>query len=1570
MLKYFLSVFAAAFLNDSEVLKLSTLILLKTIHQPLPVAQAQSIIFSTDKKQYPRIFTFLLEELLSKENYRKERMKKILLLFSVSFSMLNAQNMKVQRCADIDRGAPIVNIYIDDNSNKWVSDSKGLFLAQSPDFANIVEMPPEEWSLLSVADGNAELNLPKRELQTIMGDAYEEITTAHLDKKQKELWIGTRFFGAYQLRIEPSLELVDIHHKGNSKLRSNYIHTIQSTPDGRMLIGTDDGLMVKEGKKTDLIGKYFAIDAIEYYSRTIWVLSEGEIYEVDEKGNFLPFDVVPAAVDGLIVDIAFDQYGQLWVASDIIVRYNREDESFDLFGPAQNFTSQNVNRIEVDNEDALWVGTEDKGVYFIGEGSSLTASVLIESPLSCTPDATDASLEVRASGGEPPYDYSWTGGLNGVNPQQLGPGNYQVTVTDQKGDKVEAEVTVEDNRLALTVTQEKPASSGDANDGVGVVEVINSRMRFDYQWDNGETSRRATALSSGLHSVTVTNEEGCQAIGEVTIDEALAPLAVTLELTGKNRCNGAAEASVLAKATGGQAPYQYQWEDQTNNTEELDNLPAGIYRVTVTDAESSIAEAEITVVAPAPFSAKVNIVRSANTNSADGQAFVEPQGGTSPFTYAWDNGETENKAAQLTAGSHSVTVTDANGCQVIQPFEITEDILPLTAQIQETGKIQCAGEKTAALVVQPQGGKAPFSFKWNVAGIEGPEAEGLAAGDYQITITDAANNTFNTAFTILEPQPITASITQNASASTNEADGKATVSVEGGTGKYSYAWSNGETKDQAKELAAGTHTVTITDEAGCTTAASIEITEDILPLTVALVESSGIQCTGEETAELEAEPSGGKPPFTYQWSVTGIDGPKATGLAAGTYQITVSDAANNSSTSSITINEPQPLSATIVQEAPASTDQSDGKAEVKVAGGTGKYTYQWDNGENKMQAKALKAGTHTVTITDEAGCTTAASIEITEDILPLTVALVESGGIQCAGTETAELLAEPSGGKPPFTYQWSVTGIDGPKATGLAAGTYQITVSDAANNSSTSSITINEPQPLSATIVQEAPASTDQSDGKAEVKVAGGTGKYAYQWDNGESKAQAKGLSAGTHTVTVTDAAGCTTTASIDITEDILPLALALNETTSILCAGDNTGALSLTVNGGKTPFQYAWNTDNGTETTATGLTAGEYEVTVTDAVGNSATASVTLNAPAALTLQISQDTPASTNNADGRASAKVEGGSGTYTYQWDNGETTATAVKLAPGQHRLTVTDGNGCTAEGQIDITENILPLSVNLEQTATVSCSGEETAAITPEVKGGKPPYTYQWAPLDVSSETVSNLNAGEYTLTVTDVNGTQQVAQIAIEQPEELTVVIEKNRPATYEDSEDGRVVLQVSGGTPSSEGEYTYQWDNGETEAEAEKLQVGDHSVTVTDANGCQASVDFTTKKRINPEITASALREGQTLQVSNLYFDADSTEVRPESYPALDEIADFLKENPLIIIEVGGHTNNIPPHEYCDKLSTERAKSIATYIVQQGVPSDRVFYKGYGKREPKYTNRTEDGRRRNQRVEIKILDVG
>jgi outer membrane protein OmpA-like peptidoglycan-associated protein len=575
----------------------------------------------------------------------------------------------------------------------------------------------------------------------------------------------------------------------------------------------------------------------------------------------------------------------------------------------------------------------------------------------------------------------------------------------------------------------------------------------------------------------------------------------------------------------------------------------------------------------------------------------------------------------------------------------------------------------------------------------------------------------------------------------------------------------------------------------------------------------------------------------------------------------------------------------------------------------------------------------------------------------------QTAAVRCAGAADAALAVRVSGGKGPFSFQWSDGAISGQTPNGLAAGTYQVTVMDAAGNDGVAEVAVSAPKALAVSVTAISPASTGQSDGQAAVNVDGGTAPYAFAWDNGETGEMASALSPGQRTVTVTDANGCTATAGMEITEDILPLTVSVEQTAAVRCAGAADAALAVRVSGGKGPFSFQWSDGSISGQTPDGLAAGTYQLTVTDAAGNQRMSEVAVSAPEALAVTVRAVSPASASQSDGQAAVNADGGTAPYAFAWDNGETGETASALAPGQRTVTVTDANGCTATAAVEITEDIKPLIVRIEQTASIQCAGETTAALQVRIEGGKGPFQVKWSDDSLSGEQATGLAPGDYQLTVTDASGQSQPAALTIEAPAPLTVEVAGKKAATTDQSEDGQAKLSVQGGS----GNYTYAWDNGEAGAVAEALTVGVHSVTVTDGNGCSTTASVEIGEKIIKELARGTVRRGQTINIQRLQFEADSTNIDPSSLPVLDEIYEFLDENPSIVVEVGGHTNSLPPPEFCDSLSTARARAVAEYLVQKGIDPERVTYVGYGKRKPIFSNKTEDGRRRNQRVEIKIL---
>ena len=734
-------------------------------------------------------------------------------------------------------------------------------------------------------------------------------------------------------------------------------------------------------------------------------------------------------------------------------------------------------------------------------------------------------------------------------------------------------------------------------------------------------------------------------------------------------------------------------------------------------------------------------------------------------------------------------------------------------------------------------------------------------------------------------------------------------------------------------------------------------------LEIDVIVEHGIDCNGNgKDAELRVRLVGGIAPFQYAWS-GGLTGDNPKNIAPGNYDLTISDSKGRSRSIQIPVPDTR-MKVTVRQKKTASAPgKSDGAAELDITGNASGIKVLWDNGETMVTAVNLTSGKHTATVTNQKGCTSTVSIDITGKDLPLAVNIAEKTAIKCAGDKTAALTATVSGGKGPFQYAWSGSGLTGEQPANIGSGEYTVTITDAAGGKTTAIISVKQPEAVTATATVQAPASTGNSDGKAVAQSKGGNGSFSYKWDNGETAATATKLAPGKRSVTTTDANGCNATANVDISENILPLAVNIAEKTQIKCAGDKTAALTATVSGGKGPFQYAWSGSGLTGEQPANIGSGEYTVTITDAAGGKTTATISVKQPEAVTATATVQAPASTGNSDGKAVAQSKGGNGSFSYKWDNGEIAATATKLAPGKRSVTTTDANGCTATANVDISENILPLAVNIAEKTAIKCAGDK-GALSVIVSGGKPPYQFNWNNPAAQGENPSNLEGGSYTVTITDAKGGSFIGTALFPVLTALTMELSRNLGATKEGANDGKAAVQVKGGTTP----YNIVWDTKQIGHAANKLALGAHSVTATDAKGCTQKINFNTEKRILPELT-SAVENGQTIRMRLLNFPTDSANVQEDAFPVLDELYDFLVLNSAVIIEIGGHTNNQPSDDFADKLSTARAKSVTDYLTNKGIAAQRVLYKGYGKRYPIASNLNPEGRKVNQRVEIKILKI-
>ncbi len=278
----------------------------------------------------------------------------------------------------------------------------------------------------------------------------------------------------------------------------------------------------------------------------------------------------------------------------------------------------------------------------------------------------------------------------------------------------------------------------------------------------------------------------------------------------------------------------------------------------------------------------------------------------------------------------------------------------------------------------------------------------------------------------------------------------------------------------------------------------------------------------------------------------------------------------------------------------------------------------------------------------------------------------------------------------------------------------------------------------------------------------------------------------------------------------------------------------------------------------------------------------------------------------------------------------------------------------------------VNANLIVENNIGCQGSKDASLKVSVSGGARPYSYKWGISGASGTSVSGLGAGFYEVTVTDKNQNTSVASITLKDPDPVSIDLVSNNRVANPDNPDGSVYVNVSGGA----GHYNYNWSNGTKNQNLTNARSGPYTLTVSDKNGCIASATFhVMRERFIPDLDAKKVVVGQKLRINELNFVSDSSSITQDNYDILNEVYDFLVANPTVSIEIGGHTNTIPPHEYCDQLSTARAKNVAEYLYSRGIQKGRISFKGYGKREPLTDSTSASGRQKNQRVEIKILSM-
>ncbi|MCB0401077.1 MAG: gliding motility-associated C-terminal domain-containing protein [Flavobacteriales bacterium] len=648
----------------------------------------------------------------------------------------------------------------------------------------------------------------------------------------------------------------------------------------------------------------------------------------------------------------------------------------------------------------------------------------------------------------PTGTFTWTPTAANISPN---PYCFTVTVSDDNcpfnGVQVYSFcITV----TGFTVNTYSTSANCGASNGSAYANPMGGTGPYSFQWSpNGGNNATAHGLQAGQYTVLVTDANGCTATSTVTVGSGSAPGNLSLSATHVD-CYGASTGSITANANGGQPPYTYQWSNG-GTTPSIGNLPAGTYWVVVTTGGGCVKSDTITITEPlTPVSAAVTTTNTNCFGSNDGGATVSPSGGTAPYTMVWNTNPAQNgpTATNLPAGTFSVTITDANGCSTDQNFTIASPP-PVNINLSTIHHANCAGDQNGSITVNVSGGNGPYSYNWNNNNYpSSPAINGLGAGVYLLTVTDANGCVATNQYTITEPTPVNISVVNSKDISCNGFnDGEIYTSTMGGTPPYTYMWTQTPANTpNVTGLGNGYHVVVATDSHGCWDTASAVINEPSPIATMAM--GNDTVCPGQ-AAGVSAQAFGGVGNYTYYWN-NGYTGAaqNVAPPATTTYQVYAVDGNGCIGTTDsvlVLVNDINLVSLSVVPD----TNICQGAGYTigaSVSGGIGNYTFNWNNGVGQGQGPFFvtpsSSVNYVVTVTDV--CNNSISENITVNVEPLPhVYLMPQTKEHCGAVSFTmqNATSNPAGS----TYWWdfgdnSTSSQEAPVHTYNQTGAYPVTL--------------------------------------------------------------------------------------------------------------------------------------------------------------------------------------------------------------------------------------------------------------------------------------------------------------------------------------------------------------------------------------------------------------------------------------------------------------------------------------------------------------------------------------------------
>ncbi|MFK7784560.1 MAG: T9SS type A sorting domain-containing protein, partial [Crocinitomicaceae bacterium] len=1045
--------------------------------------------------------------------------------------------------------------------------------------------------------------------------------------------------------------------------------------------------------------------------------------------------------------------------------------------------------------------------------NSASGSFAINQPIVTDEDCSNGqgAIDISVTGQSNPVTYVWSNGATTQDVSGLTAGVYSVTATDNNGCVATETYTITNSGVTLAIASANVTDEycGSGSGSIGIT-VSGGTAPYTYEWTSGGTSNSINNLSAGTYTVTVTDASGCQVQGTYTIANNPGNLMLTATVTDENCGDG--QGAIDITTAGGNLPLSYAW-NSGQTTEDIGPVSEGTYDLVVTDQFGCVANySGVVANITGGLGVSVTSVTDENCGQSDGAIDITTAG-AGIISTVWSSGQTTEDLTGISAGTYTVTVSTA-ACSVTETVVVTNQTGTLATTFTYVQDENCGnGQGFIDIDVT---GAGPFTYAWS-NGQTTQDAIGLSGGTYSVVITDNNGCDLTETFTVNSTNVtnmVASGTTSDILCATD--DGAIDLSLTGGIGPFSYAWSNGETTQDVSNLAVGNYTVTVTDAAGCV------ITET---LTIGGTQQStlgftNINITDENCGNQDGQLvyfTGGSADDYYLDGIN-LGGFNANNLSAGTYLAAITDNFGCYADTIVTVGSTGSFSmaSTSVDE---TCGQSNGSIDVTVTGGTG-ITYLWDSGQTTEDLTGVPAGTYTLTATDNANC----SVQITVDVLNQTGAfgasLLSIGDEDCQNGQG--FIDIDVAGTGPFTYAWS-SGQTTQDITGLSAGTYSVVVTDGAGCQLTESYQVNNnaTYSVSTNITEEFCTSVN---GAIDLTITGGAAPYTFSWSNGATTEDLTNVAAGTYSVTISDAFNCQSVQTFVVPQGSNGIQLTNFVIVDDFC-GQGIGDVNF--NSGGTVDDYFLDGVLLPSSHAYNLTAGTYVISGTDNQGCYVEETVVVGNIVNFTLS-----EVTTDETCGQFDGAIDVTASTtgLLYSWNSGQTTEDLLNVSAGTYTVTATDNLGCSVSLTSTISNQTGTLAITSGVVTDENCQDSQ-GAIDIEV-AGTGPFIYAWSSGQTTQD-IAGLTAGTYSVVVADGSGCQLTASYTVNDNASFTV----SEVITEEfcTSVDGAIDLTVTGAVAP----ISFVWDNGATTEDLTGLTAGDYEVVITDGTGCQFTQTYT-----------------------------------------------------------------------------------------------------------------------------------